>query len=96
MTNPDCGGQPSTSVAANSSSQDSQITRSYVWSTNNSAASNLVSESIASVDGATTWNAAFGLTNKRPTWIGITGNVTCHLTSAPEGSTTRLVSREIV
>ena len=35
----------STAVAANWSSQDSQITRSYVWSTNKSAASNLVSES---------------------------------------------------
>ena len=76
-----------TSVAANVSSQDFQIAKTYNWATNNSAVSNLVSETRTSTDGLQSWNVAFGLTNHSRTVIGTAGNVYVTNT-APDGSFT--------
>ena len=79
------------STAATVNSRDCKISRSYAWVTNNSSVSNLLSETIMTATGDTTWrisyNGTTGLTNRINTVIGANGNnyVT---NTAPDGSYT--------
>jgi YD repeat-containing protein len=74
------------STTANVSSQDVRQTKSYAWATNNSAVSNLVSESRASTDGLQSWTIHQSqLTNHSRTKYAGGGNRYATNT-APDGS----------
>jgi RHS repeat-associated protein len=62
-------------------------TKTYVWATNNSGVSTLVSVNETKTDGRISWNASYGLTNQ--TAIGYTGSGNRYVTNtAPDGSYT--------
>jgi YD repeat-containing protein len=60
-------------------------TRSYLWATNNSAVSNLISTAETTTDGLISWSASYGLTNRTQTRYA--GSGARYVTNtAPDGS----------
>jgi RHS repeat-associated protein len=66
---------------------DVRQARSYRWSTNNTAVSNLIGTVETSTDGLRTWNNGFGLTNKVQTTCAGSG-IRYETNTAPDGSYT--------
>src|SRR5439155_19805287 len=64
-----------------------QQTRTYAWSTNNSAISNLTLTFETSTDGLRSWNNSFGLTNKIQRVLAGSG-IRYETNTAPDGSFT--------